>query len=202
MDLWDNIGITAEGAVAVVVSSVVLYVAFATIFRLWGARLLGGRSALTFAIATGLGAIVARASLGHSPTMAGGLIAVATLLGMEALTSGWFRGRFGFRGHDRAAVVMVGGQIQRRQLLRHGIGEAHLWELLRRRGIHGPDEVGVVVLESNGGLSHLSPGRPIDPRILTGVSGRDLIPAEWFTTDPDDPSLEPVPEPDPTPDHP
>ncbi len=185
MNLWRHIGITWEGALSVVVASVVLYVAFALIFTFWGARLLGGRSALTFAIATGLGAIIARSSLGDTPTMMGGLIAVATLLGMEALTSGWFHGRFGIRGHDRAVVVMVGGEIRRRELLRRGVGEAHLWELLRRRGVHGPDEVGVVILEANGGLSHLSRSQRIDPVVLTGVAGRDLIPADWLVAVPD-----------------
>ena len=41
MNLWRHIGITWEGALSVVVASVVLYVAFALIFTFWGARLLG-----------------------------------------------------------------------------------------------------------------------------------------------------------------
>ncbi|MFV0407621.1 MAG: hypothetical protein ACK5LN_12515 [Propioniciclava sp.] len=181
MGLEDYLGITGTGALAVVLSALILYTVLGIVVRFWGARLLGGRSALALVIATGLGAITARATLGHAPTLMGGLIAIGTL-GLLEVTMGVLRR--GLFPRKRGEVVMVGAEINAGALHRHGIGIAAMWESLRHRGIHGTEEIGVVILEVNGSFSHLSPGTPIDPRILTSVKGVDRIPADWIRDEP------------------
>ncbi|MFV0451038.1 MAG: hypothetical protein ACK5LS_02160 [Propioniciclava sp.] len=178
MNLWPYLGISAEGATAVVVSAVILYTVLGVLVRHWGARLLGGRSALALVIAAGLGAIAARATLGTTPTLMGGLIAIVTMGALEALMGALRRGLF---PRKRGEVVMVGADVDARALHRHGIGVAAVWESLRQHGIHGPEEVGVIILEVNGSFSHLTPGIPIDPRVLTGVKGVDAIPSDWIS---------------------
>lgn len=179
--LWRDVGITPEGALSVVVAAVVLYVAFAFVLRRWGARLFSGRSTVTFAVATGLAAIVARASLGHEPTMMGGLVALTTLIIMEGLTAGWFGRRLRRHPRERAAIVMVGSEIQAEALRRHGVREEDLWEMLRRRGVHNTSQVGIVIVEANGALSLITPGERLDPRVLMGVAGRESLPRDWFS---------------------
>lgn len=83
--LWHDIGITAGGALAVMVSTTVMYAVFALVLRQWGDRLRAPASTATTALATLIGAIAARATLGNHPTMAGGLVALTTLLVLERI---------------------------------------------------------------------------------------------------------------------
>lgn len=89
--LWHDIGITLDGAMAVVVSSIVMYAALAFVLHEWGERLRSSSSSATMALAAVIGSIAARASLGNHPTAAGGMVALSTLLVMERL--------FGVLGH-------------------------------------------------------------------------------------------------------
>lgn len=82
-ELWQDVGITGQGALAVVASAVGMYAAFALVLHQWGERLRNSRSATTIALAALLGSISARAILGNHPTMGGGLVALATLLVLE-----------------------------------------------------------------------------------------------------------------------
>lgn len=179
--LWHNVGISWQGALSVVFATVVLYIAFTFILKRWGARLFSGRSTITFAIATGLAAIIARASLGPDPTMMGGLIAVATLISMEWLTAGWFGRQIRRHTRERAAIVMVGGELRSEELAHRGVSEEELWEMLRHRGVHNTSQVGLVIVEANGNLSLIKPGQKLDPRLLVGVAGREDLPDDWFT---------------------
>ncbi|MFY9263497.1 MAG: hypothetical protein GX483_03715 [Actinomycetaceae bacterium] len=84
-DLIRYLGIPATGALAVFIAAVVMYLFFSTILYLWGTRIKSSNSPLTVAVATLGGAIAARSILGDTPTLAGGLIALSTLLLMERL---------------------------------------------------------------------------------------------------------------------
>ncbi len=178
--LWYNVGITWQGAFSVVFATVVLYIVFTVLLKRWGARLFSGRSTVTFAVATGLAAIIARASLGPDPTMMGGLVAVATLIVMEWLTAGWFGSQIRRHTRERAAIVMVGSQINNEELSHRGVSEDELWEMLRHRGVLNTSQVGLVIMEANGSLSLIKPGQKLDPRLLVGVSGRDDLSSDWF----------------------
>lgn len=83
--LWTDLAISGVGAVAVIVSSVVMYAALALVLHWWGPRLRGSTSSVTMALAAVVGSIAARCTLGNHPTMAGGLVALATLLVMERI---------------------------------------------------------------------------------------------------------------------
>lgn len=83
--LWNDIGISAMGALAVVISAMIMYAVFAVVLYLWGDYLREKRTTLAAALAALLGAIAARATLGNHPTLTGGLIALTTLLVLERL---------------------------------------------------------------------------------------------------------------------
>lgn len=84
-ELWDYVGIAPMGALAVFIATVVMYSFFSLILFVWGDRLKSSGSPITVAVATLMGAIAARSTLGDTPTLAGGIIALTTLLVLERI---------------------------------------------------------------------------------------------------------------------
>ncbi len=180
-ELWAHLGISWVGIVSVVTSSTLLYLILAAVFRFWGQQLLGGISTFSLAVTTLLGAISARAALGDYPTLAGGMVALATLMVLERLLGRWEALRPGRRRPRRPpAILMIGEQVRHAELRRHRMTQAHLWSALRQRGVTSRRQIGLVVLESRGRLTVLRAGEPIDPALLHGVRGTDEIPTAWL----------------------
>ncbi len=179
MNLWDLVGITPPRAFAVVLSTCVLYAAFVALTRLLGQRVLATLSTLDVAVVIVLGAILGRAAMGHSPTLAGGLIALLTLVALEGLI-GVLR-RFDWVERvlcNPPLLLMAGTEVLTGHLERAHITEAELRSRLRISGVRHPGEVAAVVLEPTGAISVLRRGEPIDPRLLAEVRGADRLPAD------------------------
>ncbi len=164
------LGLHPLGALAIVLSTVMLYFSFAALLRWYGQRMYASPSSLDLAVVTVLGAIVGRAILGRVPTLSGGLLALAVLFGLEAIVGRIRRTeRVRSRGRHRAVAVMVAGHIDRREMHRHHLDDNVLWSALRSAGVRDPAEVALVVLEQNGKFSILRTGEQIHPAALTGV---------------------------------
>jgi uncharacterized membrane protein YcaP (DUF421 family) len=183
-DLNYYFGMHPLGAVAIVVSATLLYLAFAAILNRQGQRLYASPSVFDLAIVTMLGAVVGRAILGQVPTLAGGLLALGTLFLVQAVAGRVGRGG-GSRNDDqhRAIAVMVNGQVDGEALDGRRIPEATLWSALRGAGVRSPAEVALVVLEADGRFSILRTGEPIDPALLTGVRYADDLRARVGATE-------------------
>lgn len=80
-----DLGISWQSGIAVAISATCMYAVMSLVLKLWGERLRNSRSTATVAVMTLIGSIAARASLGPTPTMAGGLIALVTLLLLERI---------------------------------------------------------------------------------------------------------------------
>lgn len=169
-DITFYLGMHPVGALAIVVSTILLYVAFATYLNHAGQRLYASPSSLDLAIVTVIGAIVGRAILGEVPTLSGGLLALGTLFALETIGGRVRRSdRMQSRRRHRAVAVMVAGQVDRRELHGLGLDEAVLWSALRGAGIASPREVALVVVEQDGGFTVLRRGQEVHPAALTGV---------------------------------
>ncbi len=168
-ELGFYLGLHPLGALAIVVSTVLLYVSFAAFLSWSGQRLYASPSSFDLAIVTVLGAIVGRAILGQVPTLSGGLLALATLVLLEGVSGRvrrWGRSE-GVR--QRAVAVMVAGKPEREVMRRHRVDDVTLWAALRAAGIRAPDEVALVVLEQTGRFSVLRSDAPVHPGALAGV---------------------------------
>lgn len=175
--LFTYLGITPFGALSVVIAATVVYFAFTLVISLWWKHLRLANSPFTFALTVLLGAIMARTTLGDTPTLAGGLISLATLLFWEAIVDRVQNSsRYSERG-ARGTVVMADGTVDEAELRGHGIRAADLYGALRRAGIRQLDEVGAVVLEGDGSFTVLRSGTPVDRRLLAGVRGAGRLPA-------------------------
>lgn len=177
--IWSHIGITASGALGVVVATVVLYVVLVLVMEVSGPRLMASPSVLSWALMALIGAMSARAMLGDFPTLGGAAVALTTLLVLERVlgrllhspdeTSGRWHG-------TRPAVVMVDGETVAENLLRRRLSEGQLRTLLRRAGITHVPDAAVVVLESRGTITVVRDGERIDAALVEGVRGAELIP--------------------------
>jgi uncharacterized membrane protein YcaP (DUF421 family) len=168
--LWNQLGITGWEALAVVISSALLYVFFAVIISVFGQSLRARVSIFSFALFALLGSVTARSMLGDNPTMAGGFISLTVLLILELsfarLRSGWVLIR-----PRRAKAVVVDGVIHPEMLVRSRLSEPQLWTKLRGAGIRQLSEVHLAIIESDGSLTLYRTGDDIDPRLLVGVLG-------------------------------
>ena len=186
--------VTPAAAVAVVVSTVLIYLVFVVILEFSRQTMNIGNSPFELAVLAVLGAIVGRTTLGPRPTLITGVIALVTL-GVVRVVVGRLRlavarrSGHGSRGRRRGGprplgsqprVVMVGARI-RQDVLRHlHLQERELWSKLRTAGISSAEQVAVVVVEASGELTVLRAGTPIDRRILQGVLGAHTVPEEML----------------------
>ena len=168
-------GMRPLGAVAVVASTALLYLAFAGLLRWYGQRLFASASSFAVAIATVLGAVVGRATLGPTPTLAGGLLALGTLFVIGTIVGRIRRSRPTPDSRHRAIAVMVNGEIDRDALRSRRVDEVTVWSALRSAGVRNPAEVALVILEATGQLAVIRAGEPIHPTMLTGVRYADTL---------------------------
>ena len=179
-DLWFYLGITPAAALGVVISTLVMYFLFGGVLRLWGQRLYSSPRSVDLAVVTVLGAIVGRSTLGRVPTLAGGLLALGTLLGTEVAFHGLRRLplpqlRRATPPRARAAVLVVDGKVRGDALHTYGLTLPVLWSPMRQAGISHPSQVALAVLEPRGRISVLRTGQPIHPRALMGVKGAHKV---------------------------
>lgn len=177
-ELWFQIGASPAGALGVLIASIVLYLIFTLILQVAGPRLSANPSMLSFAVMALLGSLFARAILGNTPTLVGGLIAVITLLVLEFLLGRLRLGvdRIFTRRGPRPTVVMVHGHVLLWHLRHLGLRETQLLTLLRRGGVRHVIDTDLVILEPRGGLTIVRRGETIDERLVRNVRGAEIIP--------------------------
>lgn len=186
--MGELLGITWLEALAVVLATAGMYVALLLIVRLLGQRILSSMSSFDLAAVITFGSVMGRAALGEAPRLAGGVIALLTLVVMQA-TVGQIRAlRWGARAvTNQPVLLMAGPRILAENLKRCHVLPSELQSRLRMAGVRHPGEVSAVVLETSGTVSVLRRGEPIDPMLLSGVVGGSEVPEELLApeSDPD-----------------
>lgn len=182
--MWSGLAVSLEEAVNVVLSAVGMYCAFLVLIRLLGQRTMAAMSSFDFAAVIAMGAVAGRAVLGYTPTLAAGVIGLATLFTLQAAAGQVRRTRLGAAAvRNRPMLLMAGPQILHDNLTRAHIVEEELHAKLRLAGIRDTSEVACVILESTGAVSVLRRGELIAPALLTGVRDAERIPAGLLRPD-------------------
>lgn len=175
--LWDYLGISWMGALGVVVAAAVIYAVFTAVVTVWWRHFRAANTAFAFALTVILGSLMARSILGDTPTLAGGLIALGTLLVLETIEDRWrLSSRLPGAPGQPADIVMVGAIEEAALLRRHGVRSSDLHVALRRAGIRSLVDVGAVVLEVDGSFTVIRADEQIDRALLVGVSGVAKLP--------------------------
>ncbi|MFD1213102.1 DUF421 domain-containing protein [Arthrobacter sp. GCM10027362] len=181
--MWEDYGLGWADVLRIVVSAVALYAVVLLVIRVLGQRTLATMSSFDLAAVIALGAVIGRAILGYTPTLAAGLVGLVTLLALQAL-SGQIR-RFRGAAHlvsSRPILLMAGRRMLRENMVRAHVAEEEMLAKLRLAGIRHTSEVACVVLESTGQISVLRRGQPISPGLLADVLGAEQMPAELLDT--------------------
>ena len=177
--VYNEIFLTPEHAIAVVISAIAIYVVFLTYIRILGQRTLAGLSTFDALITIMIGAIAGRVILGFQPTLMSGVLGLLVLFLMEGI--------FGtLRSYHRGnlilnvppVLIMAGNQPLASAMRRSRITVGELNTVLRQSGIGTYDDVAAVIMEPGGRLSVIKRGTPIDPAILVGVRGVEHLPPE------------------------
>ncbi|MBG6084856.1 DUF421 domain-containing protein [Zhihengliuella flava] len=170
------LGITWLEAGAVALATVGMYVALIVLVRLLGQRMLSSMSSYDLAAVIAFGGIIARASLGDAPRLGGGVVALVTLVALQALSGLVRRTRWGFALIvNRPVLIMAGPEVIEAHLRRCHITRRELNSRLRQSGISHPSQVGAVVFEASGALSVIRAGQPIDPELFETVIGGEAL---------------------------
>lgn len=150
---------------AVVLTTVVMYVVFLVLVRVMGRRSLAAMSASDIAAVTAFGAVLGRTTLLSEPTLTGGVVAMVTLFVLQRLFA-----RAGKRS-GAPILLMAGPEIRHAELRRARVSVAELRQCLRLAGITRLDDVAWVVLEANGRMSVARRGATPDPFLVEDLPG-------------------------------
>ncbi len=179
--MWTEFGLDWVDAARVVASSIVFYVAVLLLVRFFGQRTLATLSSFDLAAIIALGAVIGRAILGDTPTLVAGLLGLATLLSLQAVTGALRRSDKVARVVNSPAILlMAGSRLLDDNLERSHIIASEVHSQLRLAGIRSLEEVACVILEPTGQISVLRRGERIDRMLLAGVAGIELVPTAFI----------------------
>ncbi len=178
--MWAEFGLDWVDAARVVVSAIAFYVAVLLLVRFLGQRTLSSLSSFDLAAIIALGAVIGRAILGDTPTLLAGLLGLTTLLALQAITGELRRNRKAATiVNSPAVLLMAGPRLLDENLKRSHIVSSEVYSKLRMAGVRSLEEVACVILEPTGQISVLKRGEKIDPALLVGVVGAELVPEEF-----------------------
>lgn len=176
--MWShNLGITPLEALWVILSAIGIYGAFFILIRTAGQRALASWSTMDKAIVIAFGSVLGRVVLGYTPTLAAGVIGLATMFALFRLEAVLRRSKRGAYFSSKPILLMTGDQVLQPGLRAARIVEDELYFKLRQAGIRNFSEVALVILEPTGDISVLRRGELIDPLLLRRIPNRDSIPA-------------------------
>ena len=172
----DQIYIVPYRIPIVIFSAVAIYFVFLLLMKIFGSRVLASMSASDAVVIIMFGAVAGRVILGHPPTLATGIIGLATLMAMQALF-GILRAKTGIgRILDREPILLMFDGV----VVRNGLQKSHFTyddvrTSLRNAGIGACAEVQAMILEPSGEVSIIRAGTKLDPEMLRDVRGAEEL---------------------------
>lgn len=156
----------------IVASAAGIYLGFMVLSKIFGTRVLMSLTASDAVVVLMFGAVGGRVILGHPPTLAAGLIGLATLMLLEAAFgtlrryTGWGRGL-----SRRPILVVAEGEMNVGAMRSAHVSRTDVYTSLRRAGLGSISQVQAMILEPTGTMSVIRAGQPLDPEVLRGVKG-------------------------------
>jgi uncharacterized membrane protein YcaP (DUF421 family) len=141
--------------VLVLVRTVVVYLTLLVLLRAAGKRQLGQMTPFDLVVLLVISNAVQNAMVGPDTSLAGGLLAAATLVGLNwlvdrlGLRSGWFRERL----TGSPTLLIHDGQLLEERLRSEGIDRDEVMQALREHGLDDLGSVKLAVLEVDGTIS-------------------------------------------------
>ena len=159
---WSRVGL-------VVLSSIAMLGGIITYVRIIGLRSFSKMSSFDFAVTVAFGSLLAAVAMSRS-SLVDGLVAAATMLGVQALIAVG-RSRIGLSSvvDNRPRLLMAGGTMLHENLRRTRVTVDDVKAKLREANVLNYDQIQAVVLETTGEISVLHGDGPLDPDLFTDV---------------------------------
>lgn len=147
-----------------------IYLGFMVLAKVFGTRVLMSLTASDAVVVLMFGAVGGRVILGHPPTLAAGLVGLATLMILEAAFgtlrrfTGWGRGL-----SRQPVLVVLDGEMFPGAMRSAHISRTDVYSSLRRSGLGSLSQVQAMILEPTGTMSVIRTGQPLDPEVLRGL---------------------------------
>lgn len=145
----------SDSLVRMVVVGVLAYLALIAILRISGKRTLSQLNAFDFVVTVALGSTLATILLSRDVSLAEGVFALLILVAMQfAIT--WSSIRFeqvGSLAKSEPTVLVYRGRYLDGAMRRERVTRREIQEAVRKQGKARPDEVALVVLETDGSMS-------------------------------------------------
>ena len=157
MSAWWTSGAAGLGAAAA--KAGLMHLAALLGLRVAHRRTLAQWSAIDFAAAVAVGAIVGRTAVASSQSLVVGVVALFTILLAHALvTVGRYRRWVARLTDHRVRILVEHGQLRRRQLLVCGLTAEDLFAQLRQQGVYELEGLRYVLYEPKGQLTVVRDG--------------------------------------------
>ena len=149
-----------------------IYLGFMVLAKVFGTRVLMSLTASDAVVVLMFGAVGGRVILGHPPTLAAGLLGLASLMILEAAFgtlrryTGWGRAL-----SRRPVLVVYEGQMIVDEMRHAHLSRTDVLTAVRRAGLGSVTQVQAMILEPVGTMSVIRTGQPFDPAVLRGVKG-------------------------------
>lgn len=133
---------------------IVLFLLAVLMLRLTERRTVARFSVFDFVASVAVGTIIARTATSATTPLVHGAVALVVLMLGHTLLSRTRYSTVGRRLVDhRPRILVVDGQVQRRELTRVGLTEADLHSAMREKGLTSAAQAQLVVYESKGTMS-------------------------------------------------
>jgi uncharacterized membrane protein YcaP (DUF421 family) len=127
---------TWSDLLAVVIATVIIYVAFVALVRIMGQRSLASMAAFDLALVVAVGSLIARTSLLREPTLTQGLVALVTLFALQQIIARLRRfPRINHLVSRRPVLLVVDGAVLHGHLDEANLMEEELRQKLRLAGV-------------------------------------------------------------------
>lgn len=179
--MTDLLWISPLEALAVAIATVGMYLCMLVLVRVLGQRVLSSMSSFDLVAVIAFGSIIGRAALGEIPVLAGGFVALTTLIAIQGVV-GILRQRAGVQHVvvNPPVLLMAGPHVIEEHMRRCHVLPGELQSRLRLAGVRHFDEVVAVTFEPSGTISVLRRGERVDPMLLSGVVGAGQVPPEML----------------------
>ena len=166
-----------SGTGRVIVVGILVYMALVLFLRISGKRTLAKMNAFDLVVTVALGSVLSSTILSRTTPLLDGAVALLLLIALQfsvawaSLRARWFREMV----KSRPALLMRDGRFLDDAMRRERIDRDEILAAVRNKGIAALDEVGAVILETDGSFSVLprSP-HPKGETSLSDVPGADV----------------------------
>ena len=176
---WPELG-------GVALKACLMYVTALLGLRVAHRRTLAQWTAIDFAAAVAVGAIVGRTAVAQNQSLVVGVVALLTVLLAHGLaTYARYLPWFARVTDHRVRILVERGQLRRRELLVCGITDDDLYSELRRRGVYGLQELRYVLYEPKGELTIVREGAGVHDADVLARGLREALDVGGSATDED-----------------